>query len=220
LIATGGHTFRPAYIKGQELGITSTDVFMLAKLPASILILGGGYIAVEFASVFSGLGVETTIAYRGEVILRGFDMDMRRHIQAELELGGVKILSNVNLNEIALHADGQRRIASLGEGVQLEVDQVLLAIGREPNTIDLGLENAGVKVNERGAVIVDEHSHSNVPSIWAVGDVTDRINLTPVAIREAQAFAATEFMNQPTTFDHADVASAVFSRPAARRGGP
>lgn len=213
LVATGGHTFRPAYIKGQELGITSTDVFKLAKLPASILILGGGYIAVEFASVFSGLGVETTLACRGEVILRGFDMDMRRHIQAELELGGVKILSNVNLNEIALHADGQRRIATLGEGVQLEVDQVLLAIGRAPNTKGLGLESAGVEVNERGAVMVDEHSRSNVPSIWAVGDVTDRINLTPVAIREAQAFAATEFMDQPTAFDHADVASAVFGRP-------
>jgi len=213
LIATGGHTFRPTYLKGQELGITSTDVFKLAKLPASVLILGGGYIAVEFASVFSGLGVETTIAYRGDVVLRGFDMDLRRHIQAEFELSGIKIISNVNPSEIALHADGERRVATFGEGGRMEVDHVLLAIGRAPNTGGLGLENAGVKLNERGAVVVDEHSRSNVPSIWAVGDVTDRINLTPVAIREAQAFAATEFMKTPTAFDHADVASAVFSRP-------
>ncbi|MFZ2029034.1 MAG: glutathione-disulfide reductase [Vitreimonas sp.] len=213
LIATGGHTHRPAELKGGDLGISSTDVFKLDKLPASIVILGGGYIAVEFASVFAGLGVETTLAYRGDVVLRGFDMDLRRHIQAELELGGVKVLSNVNISEIVLHADGAKRLAMLGDAGSFEVDQVLLAIGRMPNTKGLGLENAGVKLNERGAVVVDEHSRSNVPSIWAVGDVTDRINLTPVAIREAQAFAATEFMKTSTSFDHAHVASAVFSRP-------
>jgi glutathione reductase (NADPH) len=213
LVATGGHTYRPGELKGVDLGISSTDVFKLEKLPATILILGGGYIAVEFASVFAGLGVETTLAYRGDVILRGFDMDLRHHLQAELELGGVKVLSNVNISEIALHADGAKRVAILGDAGALEVDEVLLAIGRMPNTKGLGLENAGVTLNERSAVVVDDRSRSNVPSIWAVGDVTDRINLTPVAIREAQAFAATEFMKTTTTFDHADVASAVFSRP-------
>ena len=213
LVAAGGRTFRPADLKGQELGITSNEVFHLARLPERILIAGGGYIAVEFASIFSGLGAETTLLYRGDQILRGFDADIRAHVQAELQQSGVTIITNAILKDIAPLPDG-RRLAWLSDNAKLEVDQVMFAIGREPNTNGLGLEAAGVRLNARGAVAVDAHSRTNIASIFAVGDVTDRINLTPVAIREAQAFAASEFMHTPTGFDHADVASAVFCRPA------
>ncbi|PZO53804.1 MAG: glutathione-disulfide reductase [Alphaproteobacteria bacterium] len=212
LIAVGGHTLRPSEIKGQELGITSTDAFTLEELPASIVIAGGGYIAVEFATVFSGLGVETTIVYRGERILRGFDHDIRAHVQADLERTGVKIICGSTIEEVTGLSDG-RKLISLSNSMKLEADHVMWAIGREPNTSGMGLEAAGVRLTERGAVAVDEFSRSSVPSIWAVGDVTDRVNLTPVAIREAMAFVETEFHGRPTAFDHADIASAVFSRP-------
>src|SRR6185312_5260523 len=212
LVATGGHTAIPRDLKGHEFGITSTDAFHLEKLPKSIVIAGGGYIAIEFATIFSGLGVETTIVYRGEQILRGFDTEIRAHVQSELERTGVTVVTGATFREISELPDG-RRLLFLSNNMRLEVDQVMFAMGREPNTKGLGLENAGVKLSSRGAVVVDEYSRSNVASIWAVGDVTDRINLTPVAIREAQAFAATEFMSQRTAFDHADVACAVFGRP-------
>jgi glutathione reductase (NADPH) len=213
LVATGGHTFRPANTKGQELGITSTDAFLLDDLPSRILIAGGGYIACEFATIFSGLGVETTIIYRGQRILRGFDHDIRAHVQAELERTGVKVISGSVIEEIAPLAEG-RKLVTLSNSMQLEVDHVMWAVGREPNTKGLGLEAAGVRLTQRGAVAVDEYSRTNVASIFAVGDVTDRINLTPVAIREAVAFVETEFNDRPMAFDHADIASAVFSRPA------
>jgi glutathione reductase (NADPH) len=212
LIATGGHTFRPTNTKGQELGITSTDAFLLDDLPSRILIAGGGFIACEFATIFSGLGVETTIVYRGERILRGFDHDIRAHVQAELERTGVRVLCGSVIDELAPLSDG-RKLVTLSNSLQLDVDHVMWAVGREPNTRGLGLEPAGVRLTQRGAVAVDEYSRTNVDSIFAVGDVTDRINLTPVAIREAVAFAETEFNGRPTAFDHADVASAVFSRP-------
>jgi glutathione reductase (NADPH) len=212
LVATGGHTYRPTELKGQELGITSTDAFLLDQLPQRILIAGGGYIAVEFATIFSGLGVETTLVYRGDQILRGFDRDVRAHVQAELRASGVNIVTSATIKEISALSDG-RKLVWLSDNIQLEVDQVMFAIGREPNTKGLGLEAAGVRLTERGAVAVDAHSRSNVASIFAVGDVTDRLNLTPVAIREAVAFVETEFNNRPTAFDHADVASAVFCRP-------
>ncbi len=212
LIATGGHTFRPTDIKGYEHGITSTDAFLLEDLPSRILIAGGGYIACEFATIFSGLGVETTIVYRGERILRGFDHDVRAHVQAELERAGVKIHCGSTITEIAPLAEG-RKLASLSNSMRLEVDAVMWAVGREPNSRNMGLEASGVRLTQRGAVAVDEYSRSSAPSIFAVGDVTDRINLTPVAIREAMAFVETEFHGRPTAFDHADVASAVFSRP-------
>lgn len=213
LAATGGHTYRPLNTKGQELGITSTDAFLLDDLPARILIAGGGYIACEFATIFSRLGVETTIIYRGQRILRGFDHDIRAHVQAEFERSGVKVICGSVIDEIAALPEG-RKLVKLSNSLQLEVDHVMWAVGREPNTKGLGLESAGVRLTARGAVAVDEYSRTNVASIFAVGDVTDRINLTPVAIREAVAFAETEFHNRPTTFDHADVASAVFSSPA------
>lgn len=212
LVAVGGHTLRPS-MPGQELGITSTDAFLLEALPASIVIAGGGYIALEFANIFSGLGVDTTVVYRGEPVLRGFDQDIRLHVQTEMERSGIKIICAATLCELA-PLGGGRKLVMLSNGAKLEADQVLWAVGRQPNTNDMGLEAAGVRLSERGAVIVDEYSRSSVPSIWAAGDVTDRINLTPVAIREAVAFAETEFMGRPTAFDHADVASAVFSRPA------
>ncbi|MBI3439814.1 MAG: glutathione-disulfide reductase [Proteobacteria bacterium] len=212
LVATGGHTSIPGDLKGHELGISSTQAFHLEKLPRSIVIAGGGYIAVEFATIFSGLGVETTIVYRGAQILRGFDSEIANHVQCELRRTGVTVMTGAVFTEIDKLPDG-RKLAFLSNNIRLEVDDVMFAIGREPNTKGLGLEKAGVQLTTRGAVIVDEYSRSNVPSIWAVGDVTDRINLTPVAIREAQGFAATEFMKTPTAFDHADVASAVFGRP-------
>ncbi len=213
LVATGGHTFRPLNTKGQELGITSTDAFLLDELPSRILIAGGGYIACEFATIFSGLGVETTLIYRGQRILRGFDHDIRAHVQAELERAGVKVICGSVIDEIAPLAEN-RKLVTLSNSMQLELDHVMWAVGREPNTKGLGLEAAGVRLTQRGAVAVDEYSRTNVASIFAVGDVTDRLNLTPVAIREAVAFVETEFNGRPTAFDHADVPSAVFSRPA------
>jgi glutathione reductase (NADPH) len=212
LVATGGHTLRPAKTKGQELGITSTDAFVLDELPSSIVIAGGGYIAVEFATIFSGLGVETTIVYRGERILRGFDHDVRAHVQADLDRTGVKIICGSTIEEVSRLSEG-RKLVTLSNSMKLETDHVMWAIGREPNTANMGLEAAGVRLTDRGAIAVDEYSRSSVPSIWAVGDVTDRVNLTPVAIREAMAFVETEFHGRPTAFDHADIASAVFSRP-------
>ena len=213
LVAVGGHTYRPTDIKGQELGITSTDAFTLDALPSSIVIAGGGYIALEFANIFSGLGVDTTVVYRGERVLRGFDHDIRAHVQNDMIRTGVKIICGSTISEVA-PLSGDRKLVTLSNSMKLEADHVMWAVGREPNTKGLGLESAGERLNDRGAVVVDEFSRSNVDSIWAVGDVTDRINLTPVAIREAQGFAETEFMGRPTSFDHADVASAVFSRPA------
>jgi glutathione reductase (NADPH) len=213
LVAAGGHTFRPLNTKGQELGITSTDAFLLDELPSRILIAGGGYIACEFATIFSGLGVETTIIYRGQRILRGFDHDIRAHVQSELERSGVNVICGSVIDELTPLPEN-RKLVTLSNSLQLEVDHVLWAVGREPNTKGLGLESAGVRLTQRAAVAVDEFSRTNVPSIFAVGDVTDRLNLTPVAIREAVAFAETEFNGRPTAFDHADVPSAVFSRPA------
>ncbi len=213
LIAVGGHTTRPDDIPGQELGITSTDCFTLEDLPSSIVIAGGGYIALEFANIFSGLGVETTLVYRGERILRGFDHDIRKHVQSDMQRTGVHIMCGSTITGVEPIGEN-RKLVTLSNSMRLETDQVLWAIGREPNTNGMGLEAAGVRLTARGAVAVDEFSRSSVPSIWAIGDVTDRVNLTPVAIREAVAFVETEFMGRPTSFDHADVASAVFSRPA------
>lgn len=212
LVATGGHTFRPEETPGQDLGITSTDAFLLDKLPSRIVIAGGGFIAAEFATIFSGLGVETTIIYRGERILRGFDHDVRAHVQADLQRTGVHIVCGSTINEIAPLAE-DRKLVTLSNSMRIEADQVLWAVGRVPNTMNMGLEANGVRLTDRGAIAVDEFSRSSVPHISAVGDVTDRVNLTPVAIREAVAYVATEFQNAPTAFDHADVASAVFSRP-------
>ncbi len=211
LVATGGRPALPRDLEGIEHAITSNEAFHLQTLPKRILIVGGGYIAVEFAGIFNGLGVKTSLIYRGANILRGFDNDVRAHLEGELEARGVQVILGCAHACIEKTADGL--VSQLSNGHADASDVVLFATGREPYTADLGLEAAGVALNSRGAVTVDDYSRTNVENIWAVGDVTDRMNLTPVAIREAAAFAQSEFHGNPTSFDHANVASAVFSQP-------
>jgi len=214
LVATGGRPFRPA-IPGSEHAITSDEAFQLTELPDRVLIVGGGFIAVEFAGIFHGLGAEVTLAYRGEQILRGFDDDVRRHLHHELVGKGIDLRLHSEVARIERRADGSL-LAALTTGPrveQVEADAVMFATGRVPTTADLGLEAAGVRLDERGAVVVDEYSTSCVPNIHAVGDVTDRIALTPVAIREGAALATTLFGGGPVAVDHRDVPQAVFSQP-------
>lgn len=211
LVATGGRPVRPEF-PGAEFGITSDEAFHLPKLPKSIMIVGGGYIAVEFAGIFNGLGVQTTLLYRGANILRGFDDDVRSHLADELEKRGIKVVLGCAHKSIEKGEDGTL-LSTLSNDLTFETETVMFATGRGPYVEGLGLEKAGVKLNERGAIAVDDYSKTNVSSIWAVGDVTDRINLTPVAIREGAAFSQTEFYDNPTSFDHDMVASAVFSQP-------
>ena len=216
LIAVGGRPWRPTEeeIPGIEHTITSNEVFHLETLPKHIVIGGGGYIAVEFAHVFAGLGVPTCLVYRGEEVLRGFDADVRTAVHEGLKDAGVRVVTGAVFREI-LKRDGDDlpyRI-NLSNGDHIECDVILAALGRRPNTEGLGCEAAGVTLDSNGAVVVDEWSKTNVPNIWAVGDVTDRVALTPVAIREGHAFAETEFYGKPWHFDHADIPTAVFSQP-------
>ena len=211
LIATGARPVTPSNIPGIELAISSNEAFQLPQLPKRILIVGGGYIAAEFAGIFAGLGVETTLMYRGPNILRGFDDDVRTHLAAEMERRGITIILSCEHARLEKVAGGIK--STLASGRELETDVVMYATGRDPYTEGLGLDAAGVALNETGAVVVDAYSKTNVDNIWAVGDVTDRIALTPVAIREGAAFAETEFYGRPTSFDHEMVASAVFSQP-------
>jgi glutathione reductase (NADPH) len=211
LIATGGKPVMPKEVKGIELAVTSDAMFHLKELPRHILIVGGGYIAVEFAGIMSGLGVATCLAYRKDVVLRGFDEDVRTHVHDELKRKGVTVITNAEPQRI--EKAGDKLTTYFANGEKVTADQVLFAVGREPNTAALGLDKAGVKVKKNGAVAVDDYSRSNVPHIFAIGDVTDRMNLTPVAIREGQAFAQSEFMKMPTAFDHANVPHAVFAPP-------
>lgn len=210
LIAVGGWPTKPD-VPGAEHAITSNEAFHLESLPKSIVIVGGGYIAVEFAGIFNGLGVETTLVYRGANILRGFDDDVRAHLAGELEKKGVHVVLGCEHARIEKTPTGL--ISQMTSGRPIESDQVMFATGRAPYVAGLGLEAAGVKLDEHGAIAVDAYSRTSVANIWAVGDVTNRINLTPVAIREGAAFAETEFRGNPTTFDHEHVASAVFSQP-------
>lgn len=213
LIATGGTPFVPPGFDGQG-AMTSNDVFLMEELPGSILIIGGGFIACEFACILQGLGVEVTQIYRGAQILRGFDDDLRHAVAAEMGVQGVTLEVGTDLVALEPLGDG-RFAASDTNGGRREFDRVLFATGRVPNTYGLGLEAAGVTLTEGGAVRVDEWSQTSIPSIFAVGDVTDRIQLTPVAIREGHAFADTVFGGKPTKPDHALVASAVFTHPEA-----
>jgi glutathione reductase (NADPH) len=210
LVATGGHPYIPP-IPGAELAITSNEAFDLPALPHSILIEGGGYIAVEFATIFAGLGVNTTIVYRGDCILRSFDDDMRRGLEAGLIDRGIKLIYQTTIK--SLMRAGDDISATFSDGVTAPYGAVMFATGRAANTGGLGLEAAGVKLHSNGAVMVDAFSQSSVPSIYAVGDVTGRAALTPVAIREGWYFAETVFNNNPLAVDHSQIPTAVFSEP-------
>ena len=211
LIATGGRPRLPAGLPGVEHAITSNEAFQMAELPRRIVVVGGGYIAVEFACIFQGLGVETTLVYRGTNILRGFDEDVRAHLADEFHKRGLAVRLSTQHERIEKTEAGL--VSHLRGGGQIVSDAVMFATGREPYVEGLGLETAGVAVSEAGAIVVDDYSRTSVPHIWAVGDVTDRVNLTPVAIREGAAFAQTEFYGKPTRFDHETIATAVFSQP-------
>ena len=211
LVATGGAPSLGKEIEGHEHIISSNEAFHLRELPKRILIQGGGYIAVEFAGLFNGLGSEVTLVYRGDNILRGFDDELRAHLRGEMEKRGIRIVTR-NIVEGIERVD-HGLCVQLSDHEQIVVDKVMFATGRRPNIAGLGLEAAGVKLGQTGGVAVNEFSQTSVASIYAVGDVTDRINLTPVAIREGHAFADTVFGNKPTRVDHSNVPTAVFSEP-------
>ena len=198
-------------IAGIEHVISSNEAFHLTELPKRILIQGGGYIAVEFACIFAGLGSEVTLVYRGENILRGFDDDIRTHLRTEMERRGIKVICKRIVEAVEEVDHGL--CVELSDHDDIIVDKVMFATGRRPNVKGIGLESAGVRVNDMGAIEVDRFSRTSVPHIYAVGDVTDRIALTPVAIREGHAFADTVFGNRPTAADHVNVPTAVFSEP-------
>ena len=210
LVATGAAPQRPA-IPGIEHVITSNEAFHLPFLPRRILVQGGGYIAIEFACIFAGLGAEVTLVYRGDNILRGFDDDVRSHLRGELEKSGITVITGRTV--AAVEHSGHAYPVRLSDGRWIDVDKVMFALGRAPNVAGLGLEAAGVSIASSGAVVVDAYSRTRVPHIYAIGDVTNRINLTPVAIREGHAFADTVFGGRPTAVDHRNVPTAVFSEP-------
>jgi glutathione reductase (NADPH) len=210
LLATGGWPDLPA-IPGIELAITSNEALDLPSLPQSLIVVGGGYIAVEFASLFAAAGATVTIVYRGNEILRGFDDDVRQSLAEALAGRGIAIDRRRRISALEPARSGVRAI--LDDGRTLEAEVILYATGRRPNTANLNLAGVGVATDERGAVRVDDWNRSSVPSIFAVGDVTNRINLTPVAIAEGRAFAETFFNSNPTQVDYSNVPSAVFSQP-------
>jgi len=211
LIATGGWPSHGADIAGLEHVISSNEALDLKELPKRILIQGGGYIAVEFAGIFRGLGSEVTLVYRGDNILRGFDDDVREHLRGEMEKRGIRVLTRKLVEAVEKVDHGL--CVSLSDHESVTVDQVMFATGRRPNVSGLSLERAGVALNDRGAIKVDKFSRTSVPHIYAVGDVTDRVNLTPVAIREGHAFADTVFGGKEVIVDHTDIPTAVFSEP-------
>ena len=211
LVATGAAPFVPRHLPGHELAITSNEAFQLQRLPSRIVIVGGGYIAVEFAGIFSGLGVETILVYRGEQILRGFDDDLRSHLATEMRKKGIEIRLKSDVAKIERSGDGVR--VTLNDDTGFGAGQVMFATGRIPNVTGLGLDAVGVELTPHMAVKVDAVSKTNVDSIYAVGDVTNRVNLTPVAIREGHAFADTVFGGKPVEVDHSMIPTAVFSQP-------
>ena len=211
LVATGGAAAAGAF-PGLEAAMTSNEVLDLRAVPATLLVIGGGYIAVEFASILAGLGCRVTLAFRDELPLRGFDADLRARLAQALAARGVTLAAGVALQ--GLERDARGYALHRADASVLRADAALNATGRRPNIAGLGLEDAGVALSARGAIVVDTHSRSSAPGIWAVGDVTDRVSLTPVAIAEARAFADTEFGRAPRRVDHRVVASAVFTEPA------
>jgi glutathione reductase (NADPH) len=211
LIATGGRAEGDSKLAGMEHAITSNEAFHLKELPKRIVIAGGGYIAVEFAGIFAGLGAETTLVYRRDKILRGFDEDLRDGLMQEYMRRGIRIVTGTVLTKIEKSPGGLTGYLSHGE--KMAADQIMFAIGRSPNTAGLGLEAAGVLLGKKGEIKVDANSRTNVPSIYAVGDVTDRVNLTPVAIREGHAFADSVFGKKAWNVDHGLIPTGVFSTP-------
>ena len=211
LIATGAAPYPGAEIAGLQHVISSNEAFHLETLPRHILIQGGGYIAVEFAGIFRGLGAQVTLVYRGDNILRGFDDDVREHLRSEMERRGITVITRQTVDAVELVEHGF--CVELSNRRSFVVDRVMFATGRRPNVTGLGLEAAGVRIAKNGGIAVDEFSYSSVPGIYAVGDVTNRVNLTPVAIREGHAFADTVFGGKPTAVDHGNVPTAVFSEP-------
>lgn len=210
LVATGGRPFVPEF-PGSELAVTSNEMFHLPVLPKRALVVGGGYIACEFACILKGLGVEVSQYYRGAQILRGFDDEARGYVANAMQSRGIDIHCGIDVMRLEKTAGGIRAVAT--DGTEREFDLVMYATGRHPNTEGLGLETLGVELGRKGQIVVDRYSQTAVPSVFAVGDVTGRINLTPVAIREGHAFADTVFGAKPTAFDHDLVASAVFTQP-------
>jgi glutathione reductase (NADPH) len=211
LIATGGWPTKQS-IPGAEHIITSNEAFYLETLPKRALILGGGYIAVEFAGIYAGLGVQTELAYRGPLFLRGFDDDVRHLVQSELEKKEIALSFESTLATVEQMPSGALR-GTFEDGRVIETDVILAATGRKPAVADLGLETVNVAQRENGAIIVDDQYQTSEPNIFALGDVTDRIQLTPVAIQEAMCFASTQFAGKPQVMDYSDIATAVFCQP-------
>jgi glutathione reductase (NADPH) len=212
LIATGGAPNHGAVIPGIEHVISSNEAFHLPALPRRILIQGGGYIALEFACIFAGFGSDVTVVYRGDNILRGFDDDVRTHVRSEMEKRGITILTGCTVTKVDKHGEGYT--SHLSNGSSIASEQVMFAIGRHPNVANLGLDKAGIAINpHNGGIAVDGWSKTSVANIYAIGDVTHRHNLTPVAIREGHAFADTVFGKRPVQVDHATIPTAVFSQP-------
>lgn len=210
LVATGGWPHIPE-IPGRDHVISSNEAFFLERLPARAVVVGGGYIAVEFACIFNGLGVDTTLIYRGELFLRGFDRECRVFLAQEMEKKGVTLRFNTKVSRIEKR--NGRLAADLGPNGPLETDLILYATGRRPNTQGLGLEAAGVRLNDKGAVLVNEQWQSSAPSIYAIGDVTDRMNLTPVATAEGTALARNLFNGEARRVDYRDIPTCIFSQP-------
>ncbi|UWQ42539.1 glutathione-disulfide reductase [Leisingera aquaemixtae] len=210
LIATGGWPSVPEF-PGSELAVTSNEMFTLDKLPESLLIVGGGYIACEFAGIMNGLGVETTQYYRGAQILRGFDDEARGLISEEMCQAGIDV--HLGTNVLEMRQDGDKIRVKSTNGQERLFDKVMYATGRNPNADNLGLEEIGVERGRKGEIVVDEYSQTSVPSVYAIGDVTDRVALTPVAIREAMAFVETVFKGNPTSPDHELIPTAIFTQP-------
>ena len=227
LVATGARPMLPD-VKGGEYAIVSDDIFGLDEIPGRVLVVGGGYIACEFACILHGMGANVCQFYRGAQILRGFDDEARGLVAEEMRHRGIDIHTGTNVLSITPSGDAYRVKAS--DGTETDFDQVLFAIGRTPNTADMGLEEIGIEIGRRGEIVVDEYSQTGVPSIYAIGDVTHRVNLTPVAIREGMNFVETVFKGNPTPVDHDLIPSAIFTQPemgtigmteeAARDAGP
>lgn len=211
LIATGGGANHDPSLPGSEHVITSKEAFELKDLPRRVVVMGGGYIAVEFASLFAGLGAETTLIYRGEKILRGFDDDLRDGLTAALRARGITVITNDTISRVDRRDNGL--VASLKSGGEVPADQVMYAIGRSPATDGLGLETVGVETGPRGQIMVDAQSQTSVTGVYAVGDVTDRVNLTPVAIREGHAFADRVFGGKSADISYDLIPTAVFTTP-------